>query len=209
MKPFGIERYMVPLAPMALVIGTAFLERFLNILRWAHPQLIICLIIAISTSSALYSTLQIVGFPRTDPRSAITAAAPVLGPGVRFTIFSAFDRRSVQLAALGPRNRPAPTDKIVVSSLYSDRIIRYGQRAARAGKISRYASMIKLLLDDTFNKRMNPYLSISNGRPPFSYLNRKVYIISTNGNYRQIQKIRDSIVDFNSMLDHKLLLELH
>lgn len=207
MKPYGIERYMVPLAPLLLVLGAGLLEKIVQYISATRGTLITPFVLIIASMPALFSTFQILGPPNFDPRSVIQLVASDLGPGVRPHLFAAFNKKTVMTAALGPNRKSEQMDTVIFSSLVTDRYLRYGERLVLDQLSGKLRSSLQFI-EQALPEGDWPYLVITNGRPSFSYLNRDLYIFAIDKNIDRLNRIKLAI-EVASPPDHELSLTLY
>jgi hypothetical protein len=185
LKPFpDFERYMVPLAPLILILGASALESVLGRLapRWAG--LVAALIIVIAAGPALYSSVQILVPARIDPRSTIRNVAYAFAPGVRFDPYSTFRLPAETAAAL---NKRAPSNTLVTSNFAFERFLSYGRRGTQPPLVGQAVEFY----DQMFAR---PYLEISNGGPSYAFLNPVLRIVAIDGNIGRLQTIGEAII---------------
>lgn len=203
MKPYGIERYMVPAVPLLLILGAAFLEMIagrshLKMLRLAVP-----LVMVIAAVPAAHSSVRILGSKLDDPRRVVAAVAPLLGSGVRILDpFSAFDREALMLVATN--GVPTQTDTVVMSNLVVDRFLRYGQGATTG----RSGDDMLANVQEAFEKKLWPYIKLRSDRPEYAYLNATLYVIALDSNRTRIINIAEAMKAYIASQDIHVSVEV-
>jgi hypothetical protein len=189
MKPYGIERYMVPIVPLFLVLGAALLEKIFDSKLPKRAKLLAPIVLLVASLPTMYSAYALLSFPHSDPRTAISSVAASIGPGIRPHRFTMLEPKTVMAAALGPDGKSGPADTTVFSDLVVDRYMRYGQRATLDQTDRGLMSAVRFV-NTAFVERRWPYLVISNGLPSFSYLNQDIYIFALDRNIERLKRIK-------------------
>lgn len=202
MKPYGIERYMVPLIPLLLVLGAAFLELIAGRVD-LKSGLLVPLVLLVAALPALHSSFRIMGSRTDDPRRVITAVAPLLGRGVRvLDSFSSFNRKALVSAATGGRPREPAT--IIVADLVVDRYLRYGTDSTMDRPSRETLSNIQL----AFEEKEWPFLEISNERPGYSYLNPTIYVVAVDYSSSRLREIANAMEAYIESEDLDVSVEM-
>jgi hypothetical protein len=189
LKPFpDFERYMVPLAPLLLVLGASLLE---SVARRATPDrapLLASLLIVIAAIPALHASFAILDAARVDPRSVIRPIAFSLGPNARFDRYASFDHAEVEVAAWDPAVTGRPLATLVTSSLLYDRFRVYGRHGAQSTDVGRARTFYQEMLS-------RPHLVITNGGPSYAFLNPTLRIVAVDGDADRLRAVGAAIRD--------------
>jgi hypothetical protein len=184
LKPFpGFVRYMLPLAPLLIILGVAFVYELLGRFGWSDAMkgAAAAAMIVAAAAPALILSLRINGPTGDDPRALVPA--PVLGNAPRV----AFDHYTRFSGVGGPtppqQGLPAATASIFVTSSFAyDRFTQFGaahgQTERTHAKAAYYTALFKL-----------PYLEVTNGRPSYAFFNPVLRIVALNGDRDRLPPI--------------------
>jgi hypothetical protein len=186
LKPFpDFERYMVPLAPLILILGACFLETVLRPAAFRGKELVTPLVIAGATLPAIYSSYLILDAASLDPRSIVPKIAHALGPATAYDPYSTFDNIA---AAAASHRLAAPPRTIVTSDFRYARFLDFGQRDVQSPEVGRLIRKYDQLFTMT-------YLEISNGGPSFAFLSPTLRIVAVDRNLARLQAIGEAIIE--------------
>ena len=170
-KPYpDFMRYMVPLAPLLIILGTAFVYELgrRHLSRPASLGLASAVILTAGIP-ALYLSLRISAPAQEDPRRIISDL------DFDNPTRTAFDRYTRYVGPLGVTDvRPATADIFVTSSFTYD---RFGAISTSHGQ-SRRTRQRRAFYAALFNE---PYLDVTNGRPAYAYFNPIIRIVALDG----------------------------
>ena len=178
LKPYpNFHRYMVPVAPLLVILGTAVIYELARRRFPAWSGVVAALVILAAAAPALYASLRIVGPPREDLRRLVPPVVLKDTPDAGFDHYTRFGGRGGQQAAHG-RPPPEPTALLVTSSLVYDRYVGLGaadmQPHETRGRANYFAQ---------------PYLEVSNGRPAFAFFNPVFRIVALDGDAEHLQRL--------------------
>lgn len=176
LKPFpGYVRYALPLAPLLIILGAAFVQELMQRrFGWTGGGLIAAAIILAAAAPALTLSLRINGPTSEDPRLLVPATVLSSEPRAAFDHYTRFAGAGKQAS---PQLRPtaANADIFVTSSFAYDRFAQFGaapeQPEPTRAKAAYYAALFKL-----------PYLEVASGRPSYAFFNPVLRIVALDGN---------------------------
>ena len=172
LKPFpGFARYTLPLAPLLIILGAAFIrelsERYLS----REGDLLAAVIVVIAALPAFRLSVLINGPSADDPRSAVPLIAN-LQPMPSFDRYTQF---------MGLQSNPS-ANLFVTSSFRYERYIRFGdkpfQREFARYRTDYYKALFQL-----------PYLEVTNGRPSFAFFNPVIRIVALDGDVHHLETV--------------------
>jgi hypothetical protein len=181
LKPYpGFVRYMLPLAPLLVILGRAFIyELARRRFERAASAWLAAAVLLVAALPALYLSLRINGPAQENPRSVISALDFGNDGRTAFDNYTRFSGPTGTLAS-GPPD-PASADIFVTSSFRYDRFAHvgtHGQRARTRKMAARYAALFE-----------KPYLEVTNGRPAYGFFNPVIRIVSLDGDPARLQPI--------------------
>jgi hypothetical protein len=180
LKPYpDFQRYMVPLAPLLAVLGTAFVYEVSRRCFSAGSEAIAAAVIIGAALPSLHTSMLLAGSTKKDLRSIVPDVVANERAQIAFdhyTRFGALPGRSNQV----PSNAESP-GIFVTSSFYYDRFAQAGEKGQRLQtrmQMRRYHAL--------FTK---PYLEITNGRPAYGLFNPTMRIVALDGDVDQLKSI--------------------
>jgi hypothetical protein len=181
LKPFpGFARYMVPVAPLLVILGGAFIYELAR-RRWpgSTSALIAAGMLLTAALPALYLSVRVNSPLQQNPRHMISALD--FGNDGRVA-FDSYTRISGPTGRFG--NGPpeaAGADIFVTSSFRYGRYAyagAHGQRARTRNMAARYAALFE-----------KPYLEVTNGRPAYAFFNPVLRIVALDGDPARLDPI--------------------
>jgi hypothetical protein len=197
LKPYpGFARYMLPLAPLLVILGAAAIYELARRRFAANASAMLTVAILLAAAMpALYLSLRINGPAAENPRSVISALD--LGNPGR-TAYDTYTRYSGPLGTIANGPPDSATADIFVTSSF--RYERYalanagGQRARTRTMAARYAPL--------FDK---PYLEMSNGRPTYAFFNPVLRIVALDGDAARLGPIAAKLKEAAPGFDIRLV----
>jgi hypothetical protein len=177
----GFHRYMVPVAPLFVILGTAF---FYELAQRRWPQwsgAAASIVILLAALPALYGSYRIAGAPEENLRRIVP---PLVLQDTPDAAFEPYARLGVKVGQITLHGRPPlkPTALLVTSNLA---YARYGALATAdlqgheiRGLAARYAELFR-----------RPYLEVSNGRPTFAFFNPVLRIVAVDGDATHLERL--------------------
>jgi hypothetical protein len=184
LKPFpGYVRYALPLAPLLIILGAAFVHALMQRFHWSDAMrgVATAAMILAAAAPALYLSLRINGPTGDDPRVTVPATVLASEPRTAFDHYARFGGVKPQAS---PQLRPtaATADIFVSSSFAYERFAQFGGAPEEPDptrtKAAYYAALFKL-----------PYLEVANGRPSFAFFNPVLRIVALDGNGNRLSRI--------------------
>jgi hypothetical protein len=183
-KPYpNFQRYMVPVAPLLIILGTALVYELAQrrLPRWSGA--IAAAVILLASLPALLASYRITGPPEEDLRAVIPQMVLDDTPDAAFDNYTRLGAQREQGQSVS-HGKPEPegTRLLVTSSFIYD---RYGALAAsqlQSQEIRRRAARYAELFG-------RPYLEISNGRPSFAFFNPVFRIVALDGDAAHLQRL--------------------
>ena len=180
LKPYpGFVRYMLPLAPLLVILGSAFVYEMAR-RRWPGnaSALIAAGMLLAAALPAIYLSLRINGPAQQNPRHVISVLD--FGNDGRVA-FDSYTRFSGPTGRLGGGPPDATTADVFVTSSF--RYARFthgahGQRARTRDMAARYAALFE-----------KPYLEVTNGRPAYAFFNPVLRIVALDGDAARLESI--------------------
>ena len=174
LKPFpGFARYMLPLAPILIILGAAFVSEFFRL--FGLDNIMAALVIVGAALPAFYASLLINGPIQDDLRSVVPAIVLSSEPRTAFDSYTRF--RGVggvgRQASIRAPATAATDDVLVTSSFTYGRYAQFGninQPKKTRAVATYYADLFKL-----------PYLEVVSGRPSYGFFNPVIRIIALDG----------------------------
>jgi dolichyl-phosphate-mannose-protein mannosyltransferase len=185
LKPFpGFARYMVPVAPLLVILGGAFIYELAR-RRWTGntSALIAAGVLLGAALPALYLSLRVNAPLQENPRSVISALDFGDNGRIAFDSYTRFAGPAGTVASTPP---DATTADIFVTSSF-----RYGRFADAGGRTqrgrtrnmaARYAALFE-----------KPYLEVTNGRPAYAFFNPVLRIVALDGDPTRLQPIASKL----------------
>lgn len=185
LKPYpNFHRYMVPAAPLLVILGMALIyqlaERLLP--RWSGA--IAATSILLAGLPALHASYRIAGPPGEDLRAIVPPILLADTPTPPSTAIPASKSAISTRRTAGPRLR-APISwsrrawfTAAMASLPRARCNPHEIR----GRAARYADLFR-----------RPYLELSNGRPPFAFFNPVFRIVALDGDQAHLESLAASL----------------
>jgi hypothetical protein len=181
LKPYNFERYMVPVAPLFVILGAAFVYELAarRLPRWSGA--VAAVAIGLAALPALYASYRIAGPPEEDLRALVPPVVLEDTPDAAFDSYTQLNQRRGQKATHGTPE-PARTTILVTSSFVYDRYRVLGTADLQTddvkGRAARYADLFR-----------RPYLEIANGRPSFAFFNPVLRIVALDGDAAHLHSI--------------------
>ncbi len=184
LKPFpGYVRYALPLAPLLIILGAAFVHALMQRFHWSDAMrgVATAAMILAAAAPALYLSLRINDPTGDDPRVTVPATVLASEPRTAFDHYARFGGVKPQAS---PQLRPtaATADIFVSSSFAYERFAQFGGAPEEPDptrtKAAYYAALFKL-----------PYLEVANGRPSFAFFNPVLRIVALDGNGNRLSRI--------------------
>ena len=181
LKPYNFERYMVPVAPLFVILGAAFVYELAERLLPEWSGAVAAVTIVVAALPALYVSYRIAGSPEEDLRAMVPQVVLEDRPDAAFDRYTQFNHRRGQIAMHG-MPEPARSTILVTSNFVYDRYRVLGtadlQTDEIRGRAARYADLFR-----------RPYLEISNGRPSFAFFNPVLRIVALDGDAAHLTSI--------------------
>lgn len=182
LKPYpDFARYMVPLAPMLLILGAAFIHEWIERISAGAGAKFAAAALLCAALPGAWSSLQINARASDDPRwllPKIVAIAP--GP-VAVDSYATYSQ--VPFLAGRATGLSAATTPIVVTSNFNyERYERYGTLDQQSGRTRATAKLFAKMLE-------LPHLDVSNGQPAFGFFNPTIVVVALNGQSQQLAPI--------------------
>jgi hypothetical protein len=181
-KPFpNFQRYMVPLVPLLVILGAAFVYELGQRRFPAWSTAVATLIVLIAAAPALYSSIRIAGPAGEDLRRIVPPIVLRDSPNAAFDNYTRLGGTGGQNAMRG-RPPAVGTSILVTSNLTYDRYLALGaadlQPHETKGRAAAYGELFT-----------HPFLELSNGRPNFAFFNPVLRIVALDGNTEHLQSI--------------------
>jgi 4-amino-4-deoxy-L-arabinose transferase-like glycosyltransferase len=171
LKPFpNVERYMVPLAPMLVILGASVIE---TIASWRSGRLATITApttVVLCAVPAFLSTYAIVSGARHDLRRIMPEIVDSFGPRVHFDNFVGYDRDNLVALARAGGNPDGPPNVFVTSSFVYDRLGFHADDPSQPADTKEAFDFYSRLFQQ-------PYLELSSG-PSFAFLNPVIRVVS-------------------------------
>ncbi len=186
LKPFpGFARYMLPLAPLLVILGTCTLYEIARRGFGSTASCVAAALVLAAAAPALSASLRINGPLAEDPRSLVPDVV------LRGDASAAVDFYSQFAAVGGPVSKQtwptaASASIFVTSSLNYDRYVRFG---LTEGQIERTHARA-VYYDGLFKL---PYLEAENGRPALAFFNPTLRIVALDGNAGRLEPIAEAL----------------
>ena len=181
LKPYDFERYMVPVAPLFVILGAAFVYELAERLLPERSGAVAAAAIVVAALPALYASYRIAGSPEEDLRALVPHVVLEDTPDAAFDRYTQFNHRRGQTAMHGIPE-PVRSTILVTSNFVHDRYRLRGtadlQTDEVRGRAARYADLFR-----------RPYLEISNGRPPYAFFNPVLRIVALDGDAAHLRSI--------------------
>jgi hypothetical protein len=174
LKPYpDFSRYMVPLAPLLVILGAAFVHECTERRRPGAGAMLATLALLIAALPAWWMSLRVNVRADDDPRRLLpeivaNASGPVAVDGY------AGYAHVPSLAGRATKPSAANTPVIVTSTFNYERYQRYGALPLQSAKTQAAAEFFAHAL-------ASPHLDISNGRPAFGFFNPTVTVVALDG----------------------------
>lgn len=182
LKPYpDFARYMVPLAPLLVLLGAAFIHEWTERYRPGAGAMIATLALLIAAVPAWWMTLRVNVRADDDPRRLLPEIVANV-PGVVAVDGYAGYARVPFLARRTSQLSAAATQIIVTSTFNYERYQRYGALDLQSAKTRAVAQFFARAL-------ARPHLDISNGRPAFGFFNPTTTIVALDGNPERLSRI--------------------
>jgi hypothetical protein len=182
LKPYpDYARYMVPLAPLLVVLGAAFVNELAE-RRYAGLGAAAALSALLLAALPAWSmSLRVNGRGDDDPRRLLPGILANAPGRVAIDGYSGYEHRSF-LARRNPLPAAGNTNFIVTSTFNYERYERYAmlpQQSPRTRAAARFFAQALAL----------PHLDISNGRPSFGFFNPTTTVIVLDGRAERLLPI--------------------
>jgi hypothetical protein len=181
-KPFpNFQRYMVPVVPLLVILGAAFVYELCRRLHPAWSTTATTAVILAAAAPALYSALRIAGPPEEDLRRIVPPVVLRDTPNAAFDHYATLGGAGGQSAVRG--TPPAEhTSILVTSNLTYDRYGGFGSADVQPHETRGRAAAYRNLFT-------HPYLELSNGRPTFAFFNPVLRIVALDGDTEHLRSI--------------------
>ena len=185
LKPYpGFARYMLPLAPLLIVLGAAFVCGLMQHLHFRLENGVAAVIVLAAALPALHLSLLINGPTQEDLRSVIPTIVVANEPRTAFdsyTRFSGVGGVGRQASIKSPAT--AATDNILVTSSFTyDRYAEFDtapqQPKGTRAVATYYANLFRL-----------PYLEVKSSRPSYGFFNPVIRIVALDGRSERLAPI--------------------
>jgi hypothetical protein len=179
MRPYpGFHRYMLPIGPLIVLVGGAFVYYAALHCKLRRPAVIGASAIVIAAFPALLSSIQIVSGFEHDPRRVVAAAVEKAGhPRTKFELYASYQM---------PEATAGDAGLLVTSKMLYGRFLRYGMRADQPAEVRsqtmRYAELFR-----------HPYLEVAGDGRNFSYFNPTIRIIALDRDVEYLRSIAASL----------------
>jgi 4-amino-4-deoxy-L-arabinose transferase-like glycosyltransferase len=181
LKPYpGFARYMVPVAPLLVILAGAFIYELARRMQVAASASLAAAVLLIAALPALYLSLRINGPAQENPRSVVSTLD--FGNDGRVA-FDSYTRFSGPVESGPPET--ATADIFVTSSFRYDRFTYAGSHAQR-GRTRKMAAAYAALFE-------KPYLEVTNGRPAYAFFNPVLRIVALDGDPTRLQPIASKL----------------
>jgi len=186
LKPYpDFSRYMVPLAPLLVILAAALIDEWALRSRAGARAAAATIALLVAAAPAAWLSLRINGPAADDPRRLLPAILAHADGRVALDTYAGYAQTPF-LTRLTPPPSAADTALVVTSSINYDRYARYGalppQSAQTQAGAAFYARILAL-----------PRLDISNGRPAFAYFNPTTTVVAMDGNAERLAPIAEAI----------------
>jgi hypothetical protein len=180
-KPYpDFQRYMVPVAPLFVILGTASVYELAQRRVPAWSASVAAAAILIAATPALYVSLRIAGPPKEDLRRIVPKIVLPDTPNAAFDDYTRFHRGG-QPARHG-RPPAERTSLLVTSNFVYDRYLEHASAPLQPhdvrARAARYAELFT-----------HPFLEVSNGRPAFAFFNPVLRIVALDGDAGHLETI--------------------
>jgi hypothetical protein len=182
LKPYpDFARYMVPLAPLLIILAAASVFEWTERFRAGAGATAAVGALLIATVPAGWRSLSINVGSYNDPRALLPYIVKIVPGRVAVDRYAGFQSAPI-LAVIQTPPTAADTTIVVTSSFDYDRYQKYGalpqQSAQTRAGAQFYADLLVL-----------PRLDVSNGRPSFGYFNPTTTIIALDGDAKRLLPI--------------------
>jgi 4-amino-4-deoxy-L-arabinose transferase-like glycosyltransferase len=195
LKPYpDFARYMVPLAPLLIILGAALICELMHRFR-LDSGTAAAIIVLTAALPALYQSLLINGPAQDDLRSVVPSVVVSSEPRTAFDSYTRFlgsgwmerpctdVENSANACDLDRGKHARATDNLMVTSSFTyDRYVPFGtarQQPEDTRAAANYYSHLFTL----------PYLEVTNSRPSFGYFNPVIRIIALDGRSERLATI--------------------
>jgi 4-amino-4-deoxy-L-arabinose transferase-like glycosyltransferase len=186
LKPYpDFARYMVPVAPLLVILGTALINEWAERHRPGTGGISATVVLLVAAVPAGWHSLQVNINASDDPRRLLPMIAATAPGRIAVDSYAGYQMAPslVQSKAL---TAVADTTILVTSSFSYERYGLYGtlpqQSTQTKAGAQFYAQVLAL-----------PHLDVSNGRPSFGFFNPTTTIIATDGNVERLLPIAKMI----------------
>jgi 4-amino-4-deoxy-L-arabinose transferase-like glycosyltransferase len=197
LKPYpGYARYMLPLAPLLIILGAAFVHELLQHARL--PSVLAALAVLAAALPAVYFSLLINGPPAEDLRLVVPPTVIALEPR---TVFDSYTRISGiggvgRQASIKAPATPATDDILVTSNFTYDRYTRFGDASMQPKDTRSVAAYYAYMFQQ-------PYLEVNNHRPSYGFFNPVIRIVELDGRRDRLDEIAAALRRSHPTLDLK------
>ena len=187
LKPFpNIERYMVPMAPLLVILGASAIESIAGWRSARFAAIVASVLVVLCALPALRSTELIVSGARHDLRRTIPTIINSFGPRVHFDNFIGFDRKRLEAPAAAEGHSGGPPTVFVTSSFVYDRLALHADDPSQPAKTREAFDFYKGLFQ-------HPYLELSSG-PSFGFLNPVIRVVSLDDDFDRLASVGQSVI---------------
>jgi len=194
LKPIpNAQRYMVPAAPLLIILGASFVETLLSRFSERSAAIAAPTMILLCAVPAFLATYVIVSTARHDVRRIVPQIAGSFGPGVHMDTFVSLDRDLEIGLVPWTRGSSDPVQIFATSSFIYDRIDDHADHPSQPARTRRASRFYKELF-------RHPYLEISSG-PSFGFLNPVIRIVAVSDDIDRLATIRQAVLAADPALD--------
>jgi hypothetical protein len=189
----NVERYMVPVAPLLIILGASTFE---SVAAWRSARfaaIVAPVLVLLCALPALGNTELIVSGARHDLRRTIPKIIDSFGKQVGFDIFVGYNReRLADMAAARGNSGDDPTVFVTSNFLY-DRLAFYGDDPSQPAETREAFNFY----DDLFR---HPYLELSSGLS-FGFLNPVIRVVSLDNDIDRLTTVGQAVIAADPTVD--------
>ena len=175
-------RYMVPLAPLLMILSAALIYGSVERIRASTGAVVATVVVLAAAIPTFWLSLRINGGTSNDPRNLLPEIMADSSGQVVADRYAGNDPRLPFLTLRYPPPSVVNTAIVVTSSFNYDRYQLWGVPSGQQESVQAAAQFFSRVL-------ALPRIDISNGRPMFAYFNPTTTIIAMDGNPQRLMPV--------------------